>query len=66
MGKDFNHLKVSDLQSRLISEQLSVQKGCRQRDTISPYLFILCAKVLGVLVKHNENIRAIIVESEEH
>ena len=54
------NFKASVLQSGFISEQFTVQRGCRQGDPVSPYLFILCAEILAVLVKHNKNIRGII------
>ena len=60
------NFKASVLQSGFISEQFTVQRGCRQGDPVSPYLFILCAEILAVLVKHNKNIRGIIVQNKEH
>ena len=41
------------------------QRGCRQGDPISPYLFLLCAEVLGILIRNNKDKTGIIVGDGE-
>ena len=60
------NIKASVLQSGFLSEQFDIQRGCRQGDPIAPYLFILCAEILTILIKQNTDIRGITMNGEEH
>ena len=31
-----------------------IERGCRQGDPMSPYLFLLCVEILGIMVRENE------------
>ena len=48
-----------------MSEWFYLQRGCRQGDPISPYIFILCAEVLADLIRNNENIKGIKLHNTE-
>ena len=47
------------LQNGFLSEYFYLQRGCRQGDLISPYIFILCAEVLSNMIKKEESIKGI-------
>ena len=48
-----------------LSEWFYVQRGCQQGDPLFPYLFILCAEILAVLIRNNDNILGIKIGSIE-
>ena len=62
----YNDIKTCIIQNGIISEYFYPQRGCRQGDPISPYLFLLCAEILGNLIRNNKNIKGIIIEGVEY
>ena len=58
--------KASILQSGFLSEQLDVERGCRQGDPVAPYLFIICAEILAIMIKQNKDIKGIVINDKEH
>ena len=51
---------------KFLSEQVEIQRGCRQGDPVAPYIFLLCAEILSILIKNNEGINGIVVNDKEH
>ena len=51
------------LQNGFMSELFYLKRGCRQGDPISAYIFILCAEVLGKMIRKNESIRGMIIKN---
>lgn len=60
------NFKASVLQCGHLSEQIHIQRGCIQGDPVAPYLFLLCAQILAILVKQNKDIKGIIIQEKEH
>ena len=54
------------LQSGYLSNQCNIERGCRQGDPVAPYLFILCAEILAILIKQNKDIKGITIGNKEH
>ena len=42
-----------------LSDWFCLQRGCRQVDPLSPYLFILCAEILAALIRNDKDIKGI-------
>ena len=49
-----------------MSDWFYLQRGCRQGDALSPYLFILCAEILAILLRNNPNIKGIKINGIEY
>ena len=61
-----NGAESSILQNGFISEFFYLKRGRRQGDPISPYIFLLCAEILGQMVRKNENIKGIKINNKEY
>lgn len=45
---------------------INIEKGCRQDDLIAPSYLLLCAEILSILIKQNNNIKVIFVNDDGH
>lgn len=61
-----NNIKSCVVVNNKVSHWFKIYRGCRQGDPISPYLFILCAEILAVMIRNNKNIKGIYVGSKEY
>ena len=61
----YNETKARVQVNNLYSDWFAIGRGCRQGDPISPYLFLLCAEVLALMVKQNENIHGYRIKNQE-
>ena len=52
-------------QNGYLSNTIELQRGCRQGDPLSPYVFVLCAEILSHVIRESGDIRGIMVHNEE-
>ena len=53
------------IQNGHMSDFLKLKRGCRQGDPISPYIFILCAEILGKMIRKNQTVKGISINGKE-
>ena len=59
-------VKATVLQCGVLSEFFSIERGCRQGDPISPYLFIICSQIMFLLIMNEKKIKGLSINGIEH
>ena len=49
-----------------LSNVFNIQRGVRQGDTLSPYLFILCVELLSAALKAHTEIQGLVINNSEY
>lgn len=57
----YTNIQSSVTQNNYVSEFFDVQRGCRQGDPLSSYIFLFCAEILSILIKKEENVKGIVM-----
>ena len=53
-------------QNGFFSNAIHLERGCRQGDPVSPYIFVVCAEILGIAIRENKKIEGIEIFGYEH
>ena len=53
-------------QNGFFLEPIELERGCRQGDPVSPYIFVVCAEILGIAIRENKKIEGIEIFGYEH
>lgn len=43
-----------------------LERGCRQGDPISPYLYLICAEIMSLMLRQNDRLKGIKIREHEH
>lgn len=62
----YNDISSSVIQNGFLSDFFQVERGCRQGDPLSPYIFLLCAEILSLMLKENKDIKGIKIANIEY
>ena len=62
----YNNITSTITQNGFLSDFFQVERGCRQGDPLSPYIFLLCAEILGILIRNNEEVKGIVIDDTEY
>ena len=60
----YNNIKSSVIVNNRPTPWFTVERGCRQGDPISPYIFLLCSEVLAHMVRQNVDIKGYKISAE--
>ena len=60
------NIQASVMQCGVLSGLFDIERGCRQGDPLSPYLFLLCAQVLYLMIVNNKDIKGIFIDGREY
>ena len=61
----YKNTQVAVNQGGNLSSFFNTERGCKQGDPISPYIFILCAEILALKIKQNEKIKGIKINNND-
>lgn len=61
----YKNTQVAVNQCGNLSSFFNTERGCKQGDPISPYIFILCAEILAAKIRKNEKIKGIKINNRD-
>ena len=61
----YKNIESCTLNNGFFSEYFKLERGVRQGDPLSPYLFVLAIETLAIAIRQNSEIKGIVVGKEE-
>ena len=62
----FTNFRLCVIQNGFTSPFFKIERGCRQGDPVSSYIFLLCVEIMGILFRINREIRGINILDREY
>ena len=62
----YNNIKSCVIVNGQPTGWFNIYRGCRQGDPLSPYIYILCAEILPLMIKNSTGIRGIVVGEKQY
>ncbi len=62
----YHNITSSVLVNGFSSTFFEISRGCRQGDPLSPYIFLICAEILSIMLKNNDKIKGINIGNTEY
>ena len=60
-----SNTSASVIQNGHMSSVFMLERGCRQGDPVSPYLFLFAVEILGIMIRNNPDIKGIMLNDRE-
>jgi hypothetical protein len=62
----YSDIKSTVMVNGNVTSWFHVQRGCRQGDPISSYLFIMCVEIMAIMIRQNKEIKGIVIGKNEN
>ena len=62
----YKNIKSKVIVNGQTTQWFTVERGCRQGDPISPYIFIFCVEILAIMIREDSDIKVIWINKVEH
>ena len=62
----YKNIKSTVIVNNTPTPWFPIERGCRQGDPISPYIFLICSEVLACMIRQNKKIKGYVIFNKEN
>ena len=62
----YKNIKSNVVVNGQSTQWFNIERGCRQGDPVSPYLFILVVEIMAIMIREDSNIKGVSINGIEH